>query len=133
MDIAEEGSLTSRYCLVLEELRAEAVRQMSTVNIFDGHSLQIQSPLDRRSADIEALSSNVETIAGGFAMRMPDLVALGQLDDLHVSPSTSLEDWTSWGQFDSMVRSLNSRSNISRLIGIIGRSYPGTTVSTTCN
>lgn len=76
---------------------------MVAVNIFEIHLLQIQCPLDRRNADIGVLASDVDDMTVGFAMRVPNLVAMGPLDDLDVSPSTSLEDWASWGQFDSMV------------------------------
>lgn len=97
VDIAEEGSLTSRYCLVLEELRAEAVRQTSAAQ-----STQIGLPMETGNG-IVGSSTNIEDMAAEFAMTVPDLVAMGQLNDFHVSPSASLEDLTGWGHFESMV------------------------------
>lgn len=85
-NIAEDGSLASRYCLVLEELRSEARRQTSR----------------RRGRP-----------AGGdeTAVSQPDLLSPGQGAggfgelglDFNVSPSDTLADMTSWEQFDSMV------------------------------
>ncbi|KAI9371725.1 hypothetical protein BJX61DRAFT_534573 [Aspergillus egyptiacus] len=103
LDLAEEGSLTARYCLVLEELRAEAVRQMGTVGGSADPSTLPTSTLDEGSANIGTLDPNVDDLAAGFGLTVPELVGMGQLDYSHASPTASLEDRTGWGQFDSMV------------------------------
>ncbi|KAB8242129.1 hypothetical protein BDV35DRAFT_384314 [Aspergillus flavus] len=109
MNIAEEGSLTSRYCLVLEELHAEAVRQITPVQPSVDQQTQTHYAMEMRSGDIENLTSNVGDFATEFAMAAPNLVGLGPLDDFHVSPSASLEDLTGWDQFESMKMSLQGK------------------------
>lgn len=105
MDIADEGTLTSRYCLVLEELRAEAARQIARAQVSHQTMPNHSSP-DARPGDFNTLAPNTEDLAAaGFNMDVPDLAAMGPLGDLHVTPTDSLEDLTSWGQFDSMVSS----------------------------
>ncbi|KAH8423236.1 fungal specific transcription factor domain-containing protein [Aspergillus melleus] len=103
MAVAEEGSLTSRYCVVLEELRAEAVRQIALAESAENQSTQPYSTIDTRSRDVDAFTSNVDNVTAEFEFTSPDLVAIGQVDNLQVSPVNSLEDLTGWGQFDSMV------------------------------
>jgi hypothetical protein len=88
-DIAEEGSLTSRYCVVLEELRIEARRQTSRAQRGmkrqrEGDGLDAQHP------------------EGFLSTETADLQGFGGID-FNVSPSASLADMTSWEQFDSMV------------------------------
>ncbi|KAF9884779.1 hypothetical protein FE257_001269 [Aspergillus nanangensis] len=103
MNVAEEGSLTSRYCVVLEELRAEAVRQIAPAEAFEERPAQPSSTMEIRTGNVEPFASNMRDLPGGFSITSPDLAAMGQLNDLHVSPGDSLEDLTGWGQFDSMV------------------------------
>lgn len=43
---------------------------MVAVNIFEIHLQQMQSPLDRRGADIGVLASDVDDMTAGFAMRV---------------------------------------------------------------
>lgn len=43
---------------------------MVAVNIFEIHLQQMQSPLDRRGADIGVLASDVDDMTVGFAMRV---------------------------------------------------------------
>lgn len=90
---AEDGSLTSRYGLVLEELRIEARRQTG-----------------RRRANQED--------AGGAAPSQAEYFSPGQTGsgfgelgglDFNVSPSDTLADMTSWEQFDSMVGSTSAQ------------------------
>ncbi|KAE8135133.1 hypothetical protein BDV38DRAFT_294798 [Aspergillus pseudotamarii] len=102
MDIAEEGSLTYRYCLVLEELHAEAVRQMTPVQPSVGQPTQTHYAMEMGSEGIEALTSNVGDLTTEFAMGAANMVGMDPLDDFHVSPSASLEDLTGWDQFESM-------------------------------
>ncbi|KAM5376388.1 hypothetical protein ACJZ2D_005442 [Fusarium nematophilum] len=104
VDIAEEGTLTSRYCLVLEELRAEAARQTAPAAASHEQTKQMHSSIDVRNGDFDSLPSSAEEIAAaGFGLEVPELSGMGQLGDFHVSPSDSLEDLTGWGHFDSMV------------------------------
>ncbi|PLB49339.1 putative transcriptional activator protein acu-15 [Aspergillus steynii IBT 23096] len=102
-DVAEEGSLTSRYCVVLEELRAEAVRQISPVETSEHPSTQVYPTMDTRGRDIDTFATNIGDMSAEFAISSPDVAAMGPLEDLHVSPGDSLEDLTGWGNFDSMV------------------------------
>ncbi|SCO91314.1 uncharacterized protein FRV6_15442 [Fusarium oxysporum] len=100
VDIAGEGTLTSRYCLVLEELRAEVVAQRGLAQ----NLTQVQSSIDARTHVNVSRAHDAETMAeAGLSMDVPDLSGMGSLDDWHVSPSDSLEDITGWGQFDAMV------------------------------
>ncbi|OJJ02119.1 hypothetical protein ASPVEDRAFT_656164 [Aspergillus versicolor CBS 583.65] len=105
MKVAGEGSLTSRYCVVLEELRAEAVRQIAPAAAApeERPAQQPYSTMDARAEEVEPFSSNMGGLPAGFSITSPGLAAMGQLDDLHVSPGDSLGDLTGWGQFDSMV------------------------------
>lgn len=105
VDIADEGTLTSRYCLVLEELRAEAARQTNRAQAFhQATQTQGQSSIDMGAEDSDPLASNAEGMAQSeFNIAPPDLAVMGSFDDLYVSPSGSLEDLTGWDQFDSMV------------------------------
>ncbi|CEL03687.1 Putative Finger protein [Aspergillus calidoustus] len=101
-DTSEPGSLTARYCLVLEELRSEALRQIATVQFPENQPTPIHHSLNTMSAEVEGLSSSTQDIGDGFPNSIPDLEAMGNLGDFHLSPSDSLQDLTSWGQFDSM-------------------------------
>ncbi|KAI0126109.1 transcriptional regulatory protein GAL4 [Xylariales sp. AK1849] len=97
-NIAEQGSLTQRYSLVLEELRREAIRQTtgvdSTVSLLQPGSLQTSGTLEN---SVEELSSLMSQDGGQM---FP-----GQAMNWNTSPSSSLADVTSWGQFDSLVTS----------------------------
>lgn len=90
-DIAEEGSLTSRYCLVLEELRTEARRQ--TTRATTG----TKRPRENDDLDVQHPEGFIPADAA-------DMQGFGGID-FNVSPSASLADMTSWEQFDSMVSS----------------------------
>lgn len=86
-NIAEDGSLASRYCLVLEELRIEVKRQTSRkrANQSETGNVAVSQP--------EFLST--EQTPGNFG----DLGGM----EFNVSPSDLMADMTSWEQFDSMV------------------------------
>ncbi|KAF5650834.1 hypothetical protein F25303_4211 [Fusarium sp. NRRL 25303] len=99
-DVAGEGTLTFRYCLVLEELRVEVLAQRG---LAQGLS-QLQSSVDARNHVNASGAPDAETMAeAGLGMDVPDLSGMSSLDEWHVSPSDSLEDVTGWGQFDAMV------------------------------
>ncbi|KAI1034831.1 hypothetical protein LB504_004401 [Fusarium proliferatum] len=98
-DVAGEGTLTFRYCLVLEELRVEVLAQRG---LAQGLS-QLQSSVDARNHVNASRAPDAETMAeAGLGMDVPDLSGMSSLDKWHVSPSDSLEDVTGWGQFDAM-------------------------------
>ncbi|KAF6822001.1 fungal specific transcription factor domain-containing protein [Colletotrichum plurivorum] len=94
-NIAEPGSLTSRYCLILDELRAEVVRQTTQheKNIAD-----VAAGLDGTASRILGMGGEGDGSATRYTM--DDMQGLADMD---VSPSDSLEDLTGWDQFDSMV------------------------------
>lgn len=88
-------SLAHRYCLVLEELRLEAVR----------HSAERRDDAAYAQAAFPAAGAGDDALLngdGGFDQ-------FPMMDDgtgiLNPSPSISLADMTSWGNFDSMVTS----------------------------
>lgn len=98
--IAEEHSLARRYCLVLDELRKEAIR----------HSEQ---PLDDRTTVAEdgIQSQQFENLGTEEAV-LGETVGLGQhqltsdvndMNGFDASPGSSLYDMSGWGTFDSMV------------------------------
>lgn len=123
MKVAGEGSLTSRYCVVLEELRAEAVRQIAPAQSLEEQPAQPYSTMDTGTAEAESFPSNMGDLQAGFSITSPGLAAMGRLDDLHVSPGDSLGDLTGWGQFDSMVRSTQSIPDARQLTRFISRLY----------
>ncbi|KAL2834647.1 hypothetical protein BJY01DRAFT_259457 [Aspergillus pseudoustus] len=93
------GGASSRF----SELRSEALRQIATVQLVEDHPTPNTRSLNTMSADVQGLGSSGVEIANGFPISIPGLEAMGSLGDFHFSPSDSLEDLTSWGQFDSMV------------------------------
>ena len=94
-NIAEEGSLASRYCLVLEELRMEAKTQ--TRGRVD-HPGQHDAPNGTLPQTEFASSAGHDNAGGSFG----DMNGRGI--GFNESPSDTLADMTSWEQFDSMVR-----------------------------
>ncbi|KAM0329414.1 hypothetical protein ACHAQA_004721 [Verticillium albo-atrum] len=93
-NIAEPGSLVARYCLILEELRTEAIRQIDKTTGLANGAPDVNANNDAFAAGQNALLGSDLGVAdgnvfGGF--------------DFNVSPSDSLAEMTSWGQFDSMV------------------------------
>lgn len=85
-------SLAHRYCLVLEELRLEAVR----------HSVE-RGDASYARATFPAAGAGDDALLNGNG----DFDQFPMMDDgagvLNPSPSISLADMTSWGNFDSMV------------------------------
>ncbi|KAH7353752.1 fungal-specific transcription factor domain-containing protein [Plectosphaerella cucumerina] len=94
--IAQKGSLLERYCLVLEELRVEALRQMKRLHVslgfegleamggYDGMALVDTSP--------STGTNNAEWMGEG-------VLGFGGMD-----PS-GMGDFSGWGQFANMVSS----------------------------
>lgn len=98
--IAEDHSLARRYCLVLEELRKEAIR----------HSEQ---PLDDQTmvAGDEAHAQQFENLGPEEAVlgetagldHHPLASDVNDMNGFDASPGSSLYDMSGWGTFDSMV------------------------------
>lgn len=101
--IAEKGSLSERYCLVLEELRVEALRQtaslhhqsMTGLGVTDGgHSQEngfptLPVPVERNPTG--AAATNYADLAGDAPMDFNDFLSPALCEDM------------GWGQFASMV------------------------------
>lgn len=100
--------MTSRYCLVLEELRLETMRQTRQQQ-FEGtdfshtasepNVLYAGGPQDSQQHQLPGVENNM---VAGLPLQLDPTADLGEF---HVSPSDSIADLTSWGQFDSMVSS----------------------------
>ena len=99
--MAEKGSLPERYCLVLEELRVEAIRQAKhmhpLITPFEGIHDRPQQNRLRTSPSMLMGSSSVPASYTGI---------LGQTTvDFDGMPSSAFSDSSGWGQFASMVSS----------------------------
>ncbi|KAL7898522.1 fungal-specific transcription factor domain-containing protein [Trichoderma sp. SZMC 28014] len=102
-NLAEDGSLVARYCLVLEELRLEALRQTRQDRNY------AESPTQKQVASLPNNTNGTdafETTADG-TMGVADLGAgmtdMGGIGDIYVTPTDSLAEMTGWAQFDAMV------------------------------
>lgn len=95
--IAEKGSLSERYCLVLEELRAEAVRPIEVAQNWApsgpfGHRTQQQDLANPQSAMNAAHHTNADYIH--------------TMNDSSFAPDMNmLADAAGWDQFASMISS----------------------------
>ncbi|TFB00683.1 hypothetical protein CCMA1212_007333 [Trichoderma ghanense] len=103
-NLAEDGSLVARYCLVLEELRLEALRQTK-----QGQINNARSPAQRQAAAMANAANGTEGFgsAEDGAMGVRELGAnmtdMGGIGDIYVTPTDSLAEMTGWAQFDAMV------------------------------
>ncbi|KAI1746498.1 transcriptional regulatory protein GAL4 [Xylaria castorea] len=99
--IAEKGSLSERYCLVLEELRVEVLRQ--TRRAYQPASspggLGHHSPPQNLQATSIPLEQSPYSVASfpGLPVETPI--------DFNGMPSSAFSDGSGWGQFASMVSS----------------------------
>jgi hypothetical protein len=102
-NIVEESSLAARYCVVLEELRREAIEQIERsqglrTTGFDGGV----ASLDRGCADI------VRAPNGDANIHQPatfgNLPGADNNFDFNHNLGNPLADFSSWVQFESMVR-----------------------------
>lgn len=97
--MAEKGSLPERYCLVLEELRVEALRQARlmhpTMTGLDGQSQGngFQGPGDIPMDNTPSTSTSQMDLLGETAL------------DFNGMPSSAFNGGSGWGQFASMVSS----------------------------
>jgi hypothetical protein len=100
----EESSLAARYCVVLEELRREAIEQIEQSQSlrapgFDGEV----AGLDKDSTDIARASngsSNAQQCVSFGILPGPDANF-----DFEMNLETSLADFSNWIQFESMASS----------------------------
>lgn len=99
--IAEEGSLSERYCLVLEELRLEALRQAERVGTATGTVSRMENLPQENTWNMAPLQMNGNPDpATNFADVMGDASM-----DFNEGPSTALSDYSDWDHFASMVAS----------------------------
>lgn len=100
--MAEKGSLSERYCLVLQELRVEALRQVKRMHPTFNNLARTDDPLQGDSL-LDSMSiptDNSPSVATDYTEM------LGQnMIDFNGMPSSALPDPSGWGQFASMVSS----------------------------
>ncbi|KAI0011484.1 fungal-specific transcription factor domain-containing protein [Xylariaceae sp. FL0662B] len=101
--MAEKGSLAARYCLVLEELRIEALKKTERVRtpMPPGGT----EPLNNGVLDSSELfsTSNGSMMPNPANFHFSDMTGVVDLANFYASPNSSLAEITSWNQFDSMV------------------------------
>ncbi|KAH8655455.1 fungal-specific transcription factor domain-containing protein, partial [Xylariales sp. PMI_506] len=99
--IAEKASLSERYCLVLEELRAEALRQTKRVhgptNVWEG--LNFHGSQDGIHPALLPIDDSP-----GAATIHTSSIGDGTVDFSGMPPAAGFES-TGWGQFASMISS----------------------------
>ncbi|KAK5175412.1 uncharacterized protein LTR77_000551 [Saxophila tyrrhenica] len=100
--IAEKGSLAERYCLLLEELRLESVRQAQNVRTTTGETSETNGTIPGYPYNGNALRFNDHPTAANYnPQAFPG--------DSVAGPSTMLSNQvpeaTDWGQFASLVSS----------------------------
>ncbi|RYP00782.1 hypothetical protein DL764_006416 [Monosporascus ibericus] len=97
--IAEKGSLSERYCLVLEELRVEALRQAKRMD---------PSITSLRGMDSNSQGNNFQTTSipvdgsTSAATTYTDFIGEATID-FNDMPGSAPSDYSGWGQFTSMV------------------------------
>jgi hypothetical protein len=111
--IAEDKSLTARYCLILEELRTEVTRQMEYTMASQHLAMQAPQLQNAGEPSTVADATDVDAILAqqlsGVSENMQGLMELAksqELGNVEASPNDELADMTSWGQFDSMVSTI---------------------------
>jgi hypothetical protein len=106
--IAEEHSLAKRYCLVLDELRKEAIRHSEQP--LDDQTMVAASGDETQAHDFDSLGPEEavldETVGLGHHPLASDVHDMNRFD---ASPSSSLYGTSSWGSFDSMVSQLRPK------------------------
>ncbi|KAK1624759.1 fungal-specific transcription factor domain-containing protein [Colletotrichum phormii] len=104
-----ESTLAARYCLVLEELRTEALRQTERhQSPAVTHQAGQNGGQISRTALVAAGHEDVQPQHEQHHLANLNFSDVGHADEFvgfDASPSSSLADMTSWGQFDSMVTS----------------------------
>lgn len=110
--IAEKGSLSERYCLVLEELRLEAIRQTERSDRFYIGPNIGECSSENISQDIEGQQqpqqqSDTIHVNGRFAVPAcrPDMTSKLTLDLPYDAAGFPVHDFSGWDYFNSMVSS----------------------------
>lgn len=114
--IGETDCLARRYCVVLEELRLEAVRQTNQQNRSDttgttplplsGTGIAEQTQINASVlplSDTTAQSSTSPNMTGPFYNNVPQTPDSTIFDSSYLPSNSVMADLTSWGQFDSLV------------------------------
>ncbi|KAL3469508.1 fungal-specific transcription factor domain-containing protein [Aspergillus californicus] len=119
--IAEKGSLSERYCLVLEELRLEATRQTrgrqsrtTTSSITNPTGTLTSIPTDNSPGTATNYTDSLDDAAAMDFDVQTDMSGLG----------LSLSDYAGWGQFTSMVSSGLGNMDLFVSDDVGGLSYP---------
>ncbi len=100
-DISDPDSLSSRYCVVLEELKLEAIKRCT---------LMVSSPvIDEQTSTTDLTSTEDHAAAtrslddhGTSTLSIPDFGNEAAVN-FDVSPQSSVADMASWIDFESMV------------------------------
>ncbi|KAH7075126.1 fungal-specific transcription factor domain-containing protein [Paraphoma chrysanthemicola] len=108
--VSETDCLARRYCLVLEELRLEAVRQTksssssssTTLPFTPTESSLVQQPLQPFQPDTTP-QSDASPNANAFYSAVPPTPESAVFNSNFLPNSSIMADLTSWGQFDSLV------------------------------
>ena len=100
--IAEKGSLSERYFLLLEELRVEALRQTERLH----PSTAVLRDAERQSqwASQPTTSNLVDAVPEG-AVDYPDSMGEAMVDFNDIMSGSVASDYSGWGHFASMVSS----------------------------
>lgn len=99
--IAEKGSLSERYCLVLEELRLEVLRQTDRAHVSMANVGGTSSHPHENGLQTTSISMDGDTMT---AVNYTDLMGDPPIDFNDMSGSI-VPDYSGWGQFASMVSS----------------------------
>ena len=106
--MAEKGSLPERYCLVLEELRVETLRQTERTRpptaAPDVESNGLQPEGDAQVVTSMPVADSTPLNTGGSGAASETLMG-GASVDLNGMPSFELPGSSGWDQFVSMVSS----------------------------
>ena len=104
--IAQKGSLLERYCLVLEELRVEALRQARRLRPELAPSLGLGADLGPPPTGMEGLAGQVMLLpvdaSPSDGTNYTEL--MGDATAMHFN-GIPMGDFSGWGQFASMVAS----------------------------
>ncbi|KUI69372.1 hypothetical protein VM1G_05436 [Cytospora mali] len=110
--IAEEGSLAERYCLVLEELRKEAVHRSENLQA----NISAAASIEKQPQQSEPIHQERSVLDAGTAMQhdfnaeqIPDAAGFG------TTPGSSVYEISGWGAFDSIATS--GFGNLDNLLG----------------
>lgn len=107
-DMAEPGTLPSRYCLVLEELRLEAMGTSRRLVAQPATSKEISSTAGTvENQGVRAAPSDKDTSAA-LVPTYGNEAAI----DFDVSPQSEVADIASWIDFESMVSYMSRTPNV---------------------